>query len=154
MSNDQIALGSILAYHARRTPGRLALILGDVRVTFEELDARSTQRARMFAAHGVDQGDFVTVALPNGLEFYETSFAIWKLGAIPNIVSAQLAKPEMEAILSIVRPRLFVGDAPSLDVPSLTAHHGARDQFSTDPLPDAVSPALEGNDQRRIDRPP
>lgn len=33
----------------------------------------------------------ITVALPNGLEFYETTFALWKLGATANIVSAQIA---------------------------------------------------------------
>ncbi|GAA0329717.1 AMP-binding protein [Sphingomonas oligophenolica] len=94
----------------------------------------------MMAAQGVGHGDFVTVALPNGLEFYETSFAIWKLGAIPNIVSAKLARPEMDAILDIVRPRLFVGPSPRFDVPTLLAVPAALDQYSAEPLPEAVSP--------------
>ena len=93
MSHDGIALGSILAHHARRSPSRTALIMGEVALGFDELDARANRRARMMAAHGVGHGDFVTVALPNGLEFYETSFAVWKLGAIPNIVPAKLARP-------------------------------------------------------------
>ena len=75
----------------------------------------------MLAAHGVGPGDFVTVALPNGIEFYETTFALWKLGAIPNVVAAKLARPEMEAILDLVRPRLFIGAAPNPDIPSLAA---------------------------------
>src|SRR4051812_15458974 len=107
MSNDGVPLSSILAHHARRSPGRPALILVSTSVSYDALDARTNRRARMFAAHGVMQGDFVTVALPNGIEFYETIFAIWKLGAIPNVVSAKLARPEMEAILDLVRPRLF-----------------------------------------------
>ncbi|MBL4802970.1 MAG: AMP-binding protein [Emcibacter sp.] len=93
MSNDGITLSSILAHHARRSPAQAALVVNDVPVSYDELDARTNQRARMLAAHGVGQGDFVTVALPNGLEFYETTFAIWKLGAIPNVVSAKLARP-------------------------------------------------------------
>ncbi|MEN2789153.1 AMP-binding protein [Sphingomonas oligophenolica] len=140
MSNDGIALGSILAHHARRSPSRTALVLGNVAVGYDELDARSNRRARMMAAQGVGHGDFVTVALPNGLEFYETSFAIWKLGAIPNIVSAKLARPEMDAILDIVRPRLFVGPSPRFDVPTLLAVPAALDQYSAEPLPEAVSP--------------
>ena len=88
MSNDGVALSSILAHHAHRSPSRTALIVGDVRVAYDELDARSNQRARMLTARGVSHGDFVTVALPNGLEFYETVFALWKLGAVPNVVSA------------------------------------------------------------------
>src|SRR5262245_22551670 len=87
VSNPGVALSSILAHHARRSPSRTALILGDDAVGYDALDTSSNRRARQMAAQGVGQGDFVTVALPNGLEFYETVFAIWKLGAIPNIVS-------------------------------------------------------------------
>lgn len=139
MSNDAVALGSILAHHARRSPGRAALMVDGVPVGYDELDARANRRARMLAAHGVGQGDFVTVALPNGAAFYETTFALWKLGAIPNVVAAKLPRPEMEAILDIVRPKLFVGTPPG---PSVAALGGdaSSEGYSADPLPEAVSP--------------
>jgi bile acid-coenzyme A ligase len=140
MSNDGVALSSILAHHARRSPSRTALIVGDVPVAYAELDARSNQRARMLAAHGVSHGEFVTIALPNGLEFYETTFAIWKLGAIPNVVAAKLARPEMEAILDLVRPKMFIGAPPNPGVPALAADQGMLDRYSTDALPEVVSP--------------
>lgn len=139
MSNDGVALGSILAHHARHSPGRAALILGDLRIGYDQLDARTSARARMLAGQGVEQGDFVTVALPNGLDFYETVFALWKLGATPNIVSAKLARPEMEAILDLVRPRLFIGTPPSSGIAALAGNAGGEG-FSTDPLPEAVAP--------------
>src|SRR4051812_39741692 len=140
MSNDRIALGSILAHHARQAPSRAALIVDDESVTYGELDVRANRRARMLAANGVGQGDFVTVALPNGLEFYETTFALWKLGAVPNIVAAKLARPEMEAILDIVRPKLFVGVPPRPGVPALAGDQGGLEQYSTAALPEVVSP--------------
>lgn len=137
-----VAFSSILTHHAQRSPSRIALILDAAAVPFDELDARANRRARLLAAQGVGYGDFVTVALPNGLEFYETIFAIWKLGAIPNVVSAKLARPEMEAILGIVRPRLFIGkpamSAPG--VPVLSANPPGLDQHATDPLPEIISP--------------
>lgn len=139
MSND-IPLSSILAHHAHRAPGKAAVIEGDVSVTFDELDARANRRARLLAGHGVGQGDFVTVALPNGLEFYEAIFAIWKLGATPNVVSAKLAAPEMEVILDLVRPKMFVGTPPRSGIPVLPPTQGALDQYSAEPLPKAVSP--------------
>jgi len=140
MSHDGVALGSILAHHARRSPARPALIVDDVAVTYDELDARSNQRARMLAARGVGQGDFVTVALPNGQAFYETTFALWKLGAIPNVVAAKLPRLEMEAILDIVRPKLFVGAPPGPGVPALAAQPEGLEGYSTEALPKAVSP--------------
>ncbi len=140
MSNEGVPLSSILTHHSHQSPSRRALWVDDVPVAYEELDARSNRRARMLAAHGVGHGDFVTVALPNGLEFYETAFAIWKLGAVPNIVAAKLARPEMEAILDIVRPKIFIGVPPASGVPVLSADAGALGQYSAEALPEVVSP--------------
>ena len=140
MSNTDVALSSMLTHHARNAPSRAAVIVENVPVTYNELDARSNQRARMLMTHGVEYGDFVTVALPNGLEFYETVFAIWKLGAIPNIVSAKLARPEMEAILEIVRPKLFVGTPPRPNIPAIREGEGAAQSYSVEGLSEIVSP--------------
>lgn len=140
MSTHPVPLSAILAHHARQAPSRAALVLEDISVSYGELDARSNRRARLMAAQGVRRGDFVTVALPNGLEFYETVFSIWKLGAIPNIVAARMARPEMEAILDLVRPRLFVGTPPGPGVPVLSAEAGELDRYSAAALPEAVSP--------------
>lgn len=140
MSDHQVSLSSILAHHAVRDPGRAALVVGDQSVTYAALDARSNRRARMMAANGVGLGDFVTVALPNGLAFYETVFGLWKLGAIPNIVSAKMARPEMEAILDLVRPRLFVGDAPIPGLATLSETPQGLELHSADPLPEVTSP--------------
>lgn len=136
----QIPLGRILTHHAQAMSSRLALIVGEARLSYAELDVRTNRRARMLAKHGVGAGDFVTVALPNGVEFYETTFALWKLGAIPNIVSAKLARPEMEAIVEIVRPKLFVGAAAVPGVAILAPNQDAPERYSADPLPEIVSP--------------
>ena len=140
MTADGVAFSSILAYHAQRTPSRAALITADESLTFEKLDSKANRRARLLASRGVTEGDFVTIALPNSVDFYESTFAIWKLGAIPNIVSAKLARPEMEAILDIVRPKMFIGSPPSPDIPSFDGDKSALEDFSVDPLPEVVSP--------------
>lgn len=140
MANGGVALSSILNHHAQRSPGRTALILDAQAVSYGELDARTNQRARLLAATGVGFGDYVTIALPNGREFYETTFAAWKLGAVPNVVAAKLARPEMEAILDIVRPKLFVGTPPRAGIATVAEGAGGVEAYSTDPLPEVVSP--------------
>ncbi|MDI1282257.1 AMP-binding protein [Brevundimonas sp.] len=140
MSTYPVPLSAILAHHARQAPSRSALVQDGVAVSYGELDVRSNRRARLLAAHGVGQGDFVTVALPNGLEFYETIFSLWKLGAIPNIVAARLARPEMEAIVDLVRPKLFIGTPPSTEVAALPAGSVPTDAHSADVLPLVISP--------------
>ena len=97
-------IGELLAHHAARDPKQPAVTFDGVTIDRAELDARSNRKARQLAARGVTQGDVVTLALPNSLEFYETTFAIWKLGASPSSVSAKLPDAELRAI----RPKLVV----------------------------------------------
>jgi bile acid-coenzyme A ligase len=57
----------------------------------------------------VKQDDFVTIALPNGIEFFESTFATWKLGATPQPVSAKLPKFERDQIVEVGEPSLVTG---------------------------------------------
>ncbi len=97
---------------------------------------------RSFAALGVTAGSFVTLALPNSFDFYETTFAIWKLGAIPNVVSPRLPLPELAAIVELARPALLVADEQHL-LPGV-AHYRLGDPSylseSTEPLPVVIAP--------------
>lgn len=106
----EVPMATLPAHHAQAGPERIAVSAGDEHLSWAALEARANQRARAWHALGVRAGDFVTVALPNGLDFYETSFAIWKLGATPNLVSPRLPRAEIEGILELVRPRLLVTD--------------------------------------------
>jgi bile acid-coenzyme A ligase len=136
----RIPLCAIPAINAARRGGNaVALQHGDEVVTWGELDRRSTRRAWELKAAGVSHNDFVTLALPNGSAFYETSFAIWKLGATPHVVSWRLPKLELAAILDVARPKVLIAsDAElctafgGLDPAAVT---GQRD----DPLPEVVS---------------
>lgn len=101
-------MGDLPAYHAAR--GGNAVTIDQTSLSWEELDLRSTQRAREYARRGVREGSFVTVSLPNCAAFYETSFALWKLGAVPNVVSPKLPAPELASIIDLARPALVIAD--------------------------------------------
>ena len=110
-----IPLGEILAENAARLgEDAVALVHGDEVVSWRELDRRSTRRAWALKETGVGTDDLVTLALPNGAAFYEMTFALWKLGATPHIVSWRLPPRELAAILEVARPRLLVASAPEL----------------------------------------
>src|SRR5262249_26068063 len=105
-----------------------------------ELDARSTRRAWALKAAGVGQDDLVTLALPNGAWLYEMSFALWKLGATPHVVSWRLPKLELAAILELAKPKMLVASDPELvktfgGVDPSASLVGARD----DVLPEAIA---------------
>jgi len=138
----EVPIGDLPAHHAARDARQPALTHDGVTVSWSELEARANRRARMFAARGVGAGDFVTIALPNGIEFYETSFAIWKLGATPNVVSSRLPDVELRAIVELARPSLVVGPDPAR-LPGwnvLPAGQASDLALSAEALPAQVAP--------------
>jgi len=140
-ASDGIPMGLLPAWHAARTPRRAAITEGDLTVDWTGLEARANRRARALQALGVGQDDFVTIALPNSVAFYETAFAVWKLGAVPNVVSPKLPAAELDAILELVRPRVLVclRAAARPGVPVHAVDEPLDASLSAEPLPERVS---------------
>lgn len=107
-----MSIGAALATLAARDPHRPAVTFGERTVTRSELDRRTNQLARVYRDLGVRRGDLVTLALPNGIEFYEASVAIWKLGATPQPLSSALPEREQSELVALADPRLVVGVDP------------------------------------------
>ncbi|TDJ26032.1 MAG: acid--CoA ligase [Gammaproteobacteria bacterium] len=104
-----ISLSRILAFWAAQQPDSIALRHEEDSVTWSELDQRSNRLARAYQNLGVGQDDFVTIGLPNGIEFFEACFATWKAGATPQPISARLPKFERDQIVELSNPALVVG---------------------------------------------
>ncbi|GGZ16501.1 putative acid-CoA ligase [Novosphingobium colocasiae] len=105
-------------------------------ISWEALDRRTNRLARAYAQRGVSEGDFVVVALPNSVDFYEAAIAAWKLGATPLPLSVKMPEIERGAILELVQPKLVIG----LDAGDNSAWSGSgfdpSQSFSEMPLPD------------------
>jgi bile acid-coenzyme A ligase len=132
---------------ADEAPDRIAVTCGDQQVTRAQLEARADTLARHLRDLGVAEGDLVTMALPNSVDWYVTAIALWKLGATPQPVSYRLPPRELEAIIELAEPPIVIGtaDTPAssrqlFDVAEWLA---ANPDVSTnvDALPDKVSPA-------------
>jgi bile acid-coenzyme A ligase len=104
-------IGDILSGLAAEDPDRPAITCGGRTITRGELESRANRLARAYAEFGVRHGDFVTVALPNGIEFYAACYAVWKLGAVPQPASWRLPGPELARLLALADPALVVGVA-------------------------------------------
>jgi bile acid-coenzyme A ligase len=134
-----IPLSAIPAFHAGRLGAeRWAVRHGDDVLSWGELDAQSTRRAWAMKAEGVGQDDIVTLAVPNGNDFYELLFAIWKLGATPHVVSWRLPPAELGAILELARPKLLIAANEESGIQAKPAAFGSN-FFRTDTLPEAIS---------------
>ncbi|MCA1218394.1 (2,3-dihydroxybenzoyl)adenylate synthase [Streptomyces sp. 8L] len=75
--------GARLRQSAAAHGERVALVDGDRRWTYADLDAEADRVARGLRSHGVGRGDRVVVQLPNRAEFVLVWFGLQRLGAIP-----------------------------------------------------------------------
>jgi len=93
------ALGDLLHRTAARYPGKLALVDGDLRWSYAELDAAVRRTAGALATRGVGRGDRVALVSHNCWQFVVVSFALARLGAILVPVNFMLTADEIAYIL-------------------------------------------------------
>ena len=105
----ELSISRAISLHAAERPHEAALTCGDVTLTWLEFERRTNRLARAFADMGVVPGDLCTIALPNSTAFFESAFALWKLGATPQPVSAKLPGRELEEIVELADSRLVIG---------------------------------------------
>lgn len=110
-------------------------------LSWGELAERALRRAHALAGRGVGQGDRVVLALPNGNAFFELTYALWKLGATPTVVSPRLPVAELKAILALAEPRAVIAADPELQKAfgALPMDFG-RDHENRAPLASKLSP--------------
>jgi fatty-acyl-CoA synthase len=118
-----VTLASSLGSTAARVPDRLALVDGEVRLTYAELDARVTATAEAIAALGVIKGDRCAVMGRNTADFVVAFYAVVRAGAIFVPVNPRSALPEIEHLLRDSGAALVLSDSDLLD--SCTAAAGA-----------------------------
>jgi acyl-CoA synthetase (AMP-forming)/AMP-acid ligase II len=85
---------------ADAVPGRTAVVCGDRRLTFAELDERATRVANALSAQGVRPGDHVGLYLYNGTEFLELMLGAFKIRAVPININYRYVEEELAFLLS------------------------------------------------------
>ncbi len=76
-------------------PTRPALVAGDTRLSFAELDARANRVAHALSEMGIRAGDHVGLQLLNGAAYLEGMLAAYKLRAVPINVNYRYVADEL-----------------------------------------------------------
>ncbi|MDY6870977.1 MAG: long-chain fatty acid--CoA ligase [Actinomycetota bacterium] len=105
-------IGSWPTRRAFLSGDRTALVAGDRRISFTELDERTNRLARALRALGVRKGDRVGGLLVNSAAFIETMLAAAKLGAIFVPMNVRLAPAEVAYQLADSGADVLVFSAP------------------------------------------
>jgi bile acid-coenzyme A ligase len=144
MPADTPPIGTQVSRLAAQDPDAPAVTCSGRTLTRRELDLSTNRLARAYAELGVRQGDYVTIVLPNSIEWVQAVLATWKLGAIPQPLSPSLPDTELAGLLQLKPRALVVGrDDPNGGTRSLPTGFVADAALSDDPLPEAVSPVFK-----------
>ncbi|WAJ45677.1 AMP-binding protein [Mycobacterium sp. Aquia_216] len=139
MSEQIPPIGTQISALAELAPDEPAVTCDGVTITRAELDRSTNRLARAYAERGVGVGDYVTMVLPNSIEWIQAAVACWKLGAVPQPLSARLPAAELQGLLELRPPALLVGQEHP-DIPSVPINFAPKPALSDAGLPEAVSP--------------
>ncbi len=80
-SATTLNLASMVTHHARLAPQSEAIVWGDIRMTYGQLDAMSNRVANALVELGIGRGDKVALSCPNLPFFPVVYYGIMKAGA-------------------------------------------------------------------------
>ncbi|MDX2548094.1 non-ribosomal peptide synthetase [Streptomyces sp. WI04-05B] len=117
------SLPELFRAQVARTPDALALVFGEQRLTYAELDARVERTARVLAGLGVGPERTVAVALPRSVELVVALLAVHRAGGAYLPLDADYPAERLEFMLADARPVAVIRDvlpegAPDGELPT------------------------------------
>ncbi|MGW6282918.1 class I adenylate-forming enzyme family protein [Kribbella sp. NPDC055071] len=106
-----VNFADLLRDTAQRHGERPALVDGDRRLTWSELDQAVDQTAQGFAAAGLVPGYRVVLLLANSIEFVTSYLGVLRAGLVAVPLNTGLTKPEIGTVVKHSGARLAVADA-------------------------------------------
>jgi len=88
-----------------------AVVAGEERLSFADLDRISERLARSLAARGIAKGDRVAIAMRNCPSWIVSYMAILKAGGIATLLNGWWEAHEMEHAIHLTEPKLIIADA-------------------------------------------
>ena len=108
-------LKSMLENAAGKFAGKAAIVMGERRVSFSELEETSNRVASALIKMGVGKGDRVVTIQSSNPEFVTVFFGIAKAGGIAVPLDSRYTAEELESLFNDCRPRVLVAENPALD---------------------------------------
>ncbi|HEV3353830.1 MAG TPA: AMP-binding protein, partial [Acidimicrobiales bacterium] len=108
-------LADLFEIAADAVPDRTALVAGERRLSYAELDQRATRVGRHLVEAGVGPGDHVAVLSWNRAEWLESMLGAFKARAVPVNVNYRYVEAELAYLLSDAAAVALVAERPFAD---------------------------------------
>ncbi len=107
---NRIAIGDSLRRSAVRRPDKVALVEGDRRLSYRQLDAQVNRFANYLLGLGLAKGQAVATLCLNSSELVIAAYGIAKAGLVWVPINAQIHGEALRYILEQVEARLVIAD--------------------------------------------
>ena len=122
-----------------------AVVCGDERLTFADLDRVSDRLAHGLVARGVAKGDRIGIAMRNCPAWIVGFMAIIKAGGIATLLNGWWESHEMEHAIRLTEPKLIIADTPRAKrIAAKCSDYEIVGLPIEQPIEQAIAPLLEG----------
>ena len=135
------SIWTMIADAAATNPDGEALVCGERRMTWREVEEQSRRIAAGLRKLGLQGGDRVALLLGNRIEFVLTVFAAAQAGLVTVLLSTRQQKPEIAYVLADCGAKLLIHEAAladrlpdARDVPDLKQRIAVDDDGRTSPF--------------------
>jgi fatty-acyl-CoA synthase len=101
-------VGDFLKRSSIRYPGKIALVNGDIRITYAELNTMANRFANAMLSLGVQKGDRVAIMSHNCYQYLACFFGLSKIGAVLTPLNFALRGEEIEYIIRHSEAKIFI----------------------------------------------
>ncbi|MGY1740923.1 MULTISPECIES: AMP-binding protein [unclassified Blastococcus] len=144
MSGAPPSLAALVRAAARDRPDAPAVVAGETRLTWAELDALVDRAAAGYAARGLAPGERVAVQLPNGVAWLRATLGALRAGLVVVPVNTAYTDPELEHVLTDARAALLVAGEDRAELAGVPVCPGPPEDDGPPPdvAPDPAAPAF------------
>jgi acyl-CoA synthetase (AMP-forming)/AMP-acid ligase II len=133
-------LGDMFETVADALPDQEAVVCGERRLTYAQLDERATRLAHWLLANGIGHGDHIGLYLYNSTEYLEGTLAAFKVRAVPININYRYVEEELRYLFDnadlagVIHHREFAPRIAAVvkDVPTLRTFLAVEDGSDAD----------------------
>ena len=122
-----------------------AVVAGDERLTFADLDAWSDRVAKVLVARGIAKSDRVAIAMRNCPSWIVTYMGALKAGAVATLINGWWQTDELDHALALTEPKLVIADVQrAARIAALAGDYALLTLPVEQHLEGALAPLLDG----------
>jgi long-chain acyl-CoA synthetase len=110
---DRFLIDWAVRRFAQVRPEHTAIVFGDRRVSYRELDQKIDRTAALFRAAGAERGDRIIVALENSLEAVLAFYGALRCDAVPSLIAPAMKPKRIASLVAFAEAKIFVAAANS-----------------------------------------